>query len=405
MPIPDAIPAAEFAARRKKLLALLKGSVGLVFGGEYDPHLNTAYRPHPHFEYLTGVVDEPGALLLLDPANPVEARRVLLFLKPLNPELEQWDGLRLPVSKALKDATGVSTIYRTTALPRFLGEAVKRSRRMACLHPLALHTAPLSPDLEVFKRVAERIPGASIEDRSTLIPEMRAVKSKAELAMIQRAIDITAVGFDAILKSLKPGLNEFDVQETIEHAYRTHGARALAFRTIAGSGVNATVLHYHANNRTLENGDLICIDSGAAFQGYSADVTRTLPVSGRFSPRQREVYEVVLKANQAAIHAARAGATLHDVDLAARQLIDKAGYADFFIHSIGHHLGLETHDASPDAPLSEGAVITIEPGIYMPQERIGVRIEDDIVVGKAAAKVLTAKIPKSVAEIESAMRR
>jgi Xaa-Pro aminopeptidase len=224
--------------------------------------------------------------------------------------------------------------------------------------------------------------------------------------MIQRAADITAQGFDAILKTLEPGMNEFEVQETIEHAYRTAGARALAFPSIAGSGVNSTVLHYRANTKTIEEGDLVCIDSGAKWQGYSADVTRTLPANGKFTKRQREVYEVVLKAQLAAIKAVKPGARNSQIDAAAREVINKAGFGDYFIHGIGHHLGLDTHDATPlgDQPLKIGAVMTIEPGIYIPQERIGVRIEDDVLVTRGGCEVMTRAIPKTIAEIERAMR-
>lgn len=395
----------DFSARRGRVLASLKNAIGLVFAGDSDPHLSHGYRPHPHFEYLTGIVDEPGAVLLLDPLNPVEGRRVILFLKPLNPELEQWDGLREPIGSALRARCGVETILRTLALSRFLLEAARRAKRYACLHPLAAHTAPVSPDLELFRKLAERIPGSAIDDRSQLLAELRAVKSKGELALIQRAIDITAVGFEAVMRELRPGLNEFDVQTLIEHTYREHGARDLAFRTIAGGGINSTVLHYHANDQPLVDGDLICLDSGARVSGYAADITRTLPVSGRFTARQREVYEVVLAAQNAAIKASKAGVSIMAIDAAARAVIAKAGFADAFVHGIGHHLGLETHDASPDAPLREGAVITIEPGIYLPKERIGIRIEDDIVIGRRSATVLSSLIPKSVAEIESLMGR
>jgi Xaa-Pro aminopeptidase len=404
----DSIPLSEHAERRTRLLKSLKNAVGLVFAGEHDAHGGTdaAFRPHRHFEYLTGVTDEPGAILLLDPAHPVAARREMLFLRPLNPEVEKWDGYRLEITAALKDKTGFKTIFRHDKFGMMLNDGARRNTRLACLHPPATHTQPISPDLDVFRKVAERIPGCAIEDRSDEIPLMRCVKSKREIAMIQRAADITAQGFDAILKTLEPGMNEFEVQETIEHAYRTAGARALAFPSIAGSGVNSTVLHYRANTKTIEEGDLVCIDSGAKWQGYSADVTRTLPANGKFTKRQREVYEVVLKAQLAAIKAVKPGARNSQIDAAAREVINKAGFGDYFIHGIGHHLGLDTHDATPlgDQPLKIGAVMTIEPGIYIPQERIGVRIEDDVLVTRGGCEVMTRAIPKTIAEIERAMR-
>lgn len=397
------IPTDEFTARRDALRAKLGSSVGLIFAGDYDSHADAPFRPHPHFEYLTGVTDEPGAVLMLDPVSPVERRREMLFLRPLNPEVEKWDGYRLEIGSVLRKRTGFDAIYRLGHLPQFLGDAARRSKSLACLHPLSRYDQPVSPDLAVFHKVCERVPGVAIDDRSELLASMRAVKSNAEVAMIQRAIDITARGFEAMLQSVRPGMNEFDVQEVIEHAYRTNGARSLAFPAIVGSGVNSTVLHYRANNKTIEEGDLICIDSGAAYGGYHADITRTVPASGRFTKRQREVYEVVLRAEEAAIKAVKAGVRLAEIDAVARAIITKAGFGDAFIHSIGHHLGIETHDASPDEPLKAGAVITIEPGIYLPDEKIGIRIEDDVLVTRTGAKNLSKDIPKSVADIERIM--
>ena len=161
------------------------------------------------------------------------------------------------------------------------------------------------------------------------------------------------------------------------------------------------MLHYRANDATLAKGDVVCIDSGASYGGYGADITRTLPVGGVFSARQREIYDLVLKAEMAAIKTVKAGATFAAIDKAARSVIGRAGYADAFIHGIGHHLGLETHDVTPSGPLPEHAVITIEPGIYLPDEKIGVRIEDDVVVTKTGCRNLSQRIPKKASEIEA----
>ncbi len=400
---PAGVPVEEFRARRERLLAALDGSVGLVLAGEADPSLHHPYAPHAHFAYLTGVTGEPGAMLLLDPKHPVPARRAILLLRPLNPEVEKWDGLREEIGSALRKRTGVDTVMRVAMLSRLLPEAARRSRSLACLMPLAAYSSPISADLQIFRQQAERVPGTTIVDRSDLIARMRAAKSPAEVACIAEAGRITALGFAAAMRDLRPGMNEFDLQESIEHAYRTGGARELAFRTIAGGGLNATVLHYHANDQALVDGELVVIDSGAKFGGYSADVTRTLPVSGRFSARQRELYDLVLAAHGAAIAALRPGATLADFDAAGRKVINDAGYGDYFIHGMGHHLGLETHDASPDAPLEAGAVVTVEPGIYIHAERLGIRIEDDVEVTASGARVLTAGIPRTADEIERVM--
>jgi Xaa-Pro aminopeptidase len=396
----------EFAGRRSRLRAALKNAVALLFAGDHDAHSDAIFRPHRHFEYLTGVTDEPGAALLIDPSNPVEARREMLFLRPLNPEIEKWDGLRLEITAALREKTGFNTVFRLDKLGLWLNDAARRSKTLACLHPPAQYSQPISPDLAIFRKVAERIPGVTIEDRSDEIPVMRSSKSKGEIAMLEHAIEITAHGFKQVMRAINPGINEFDVQETIEHAYRTSGARSLSFPSITGAGINSTVLHYRANDQQLEDGDLICIDSGAKWQGYSADITRTFPVNGKFTKRQREVYDVVLAAQLAAIKAVRAGARISQIDAAARKVINGAGLGDYFIHGIGHHLGLDTHDATPsgDRPLRPGAVITIEPGVYIPDEKLGIRIEDDVVVTQAGARVLSEMIPKRAQDVERAMR-
>jgi Xaa-Pro aminopeptidase len=402
--LPSIAPA-EFRARRERLLAELGPSAALVLAGDADPNLHHPWRPHAHFEYLTGITDEPGAMLLLDPGHPVPAKRATLLLRPLNPEVEKWDGFRHEIGAALKARTGFDTVVRTGMLGRLLLESTRRARSLACVMPLSAWNAPVSGDLAILRAQADRVPGTRIEDRSDLLPRMRAAKSDPEVACIEQAGRITALGFAAAMRCMRPGVNEFDVQEAVEHAYRTGGARELAFRTIAGGGFNATVLHYHANDQALADGELVVLDSGAKFAGYSADVTRTLPVSGRFTPRQRELYELVLRAQEAAIAAVRPGATLAQIDAAGRKVIADAGLGDAFIHGMGHHLGLETHDASPDAPLEAGAVVTIEPGVYLPGERIGIRIEDDVVATTGGPRVLTAGIPKSVADVERAMAR
>jgi Xaa-Pro aminopeptidase len=398
------LPPSEFAARRRRLRTVLRQAVGAIFAGEQTDPLHDDFRPHPHFLYLTGVRDEPGAVLVLDPGHPLAARREMLFLRPLEPEREQWDGLRPPLSETLKQRIGVKSIFRTTHLPRILGDSLRRARSAACLHPLARYDEPVSPDLAILQRCQQRIPGLEIVDHSEAVARLRSVKSAAEIRLISKAVKITAAGFEAAIRGVRPGLGEFQVQEMIEHAYRTQGSRGPAFGTIVGSGMNSTVLHYRANDQTIGEEDVVCIDSGASFGGYGGDITRTIPASGRFTKRQKQVYQVVLRALQAATRAVRPGATLDQVDRAARGVISRAGFGDHFIHSIGHHLGLETHDVTPAGALRAGNVITIEPGIYIPQERIGIRIEDDVVVTTNGCRNLSAGIPKSVAAIEGMMK-
>jgi Xaa-Pro aminopeptidase len=397
------IPLAEFAKRREKVLAALGKSVGVVFAG--DAVGENPFRPHAHFEYLTGVDDEPGAVLLLDPTNPVAANRAVLFLRPLDPELERWDGLRESIGGSLKARYGFGSIQRLRFLARSLNAAALRSRRLACLHPPAAYDAPLSPDLALFRQVAERIPGLEIVEQMEAIPKLRAVKSASEVELIRRAGEATKAGFLEALRTIRPGANEFEVEAALDRGYRAAGSRRHAYRPIVGTGLNAAVLHYHANNTTIAPGDLVLIDSGAELGGYASDVTRTYPADGVFTKRQRELYEIVLAALDAGIKACVPGKRLSDMDAAARKVIADAGYGEYFIHGAGHHLGLQVHDANPDEPMKAGAVVTVEPGIYIPEERLGIRIEDDIEVTAKGPRNLTASIPKTVAEIERIMKR
>ena len=379
------------------------GAAGIVFAGDESHALSESWKPHAHFHYLTGLTNESGSAILFDPTNPVKSKQVILFLRPLNPEMEKWDGLRKELGSELSNAVGIKTIMRTTHMPRVVADVITRTKTLATLMPLS--PSGTSPDLSYWQQVASNIPECSIRDSSHIIPALRSVKSKAEIDIIQEAINITANGFKQAMQAVRTGLNEYKVQATLEYGYAMAGGRGSAFPPIVGGGLNSTVLHYKENDQDLVDGDLVCIDSGAAFKGYGADITRTIPVNGKFTKRQKEIYNIVLKAEEAAIKAVKPGITMAEVDAIARAIIVNAGYGDYFIHSIGHHLGLEIHDTcGSDSPLKTGAVVTIEPGIYIPEEAIGVRIEDDILVTAKGRKNLSIDIPKSVNDIEKVMR-
>ncbi len=389
------IPTSEYAARRRKLLKQLKDGIGVVFAGEAQ---GDHFIPNPNFEYLTGITGEPGARLVLDPKS--RSRKECLYLRHRDPDVERWDGERPEINSELKEETGIDSILRLGAFGRFMTEAASRSKRLVCLHPLAQPEQPVSPDLTLFRKIAERIPGVRIDDGTQLLPKLRYVKSSAEVDLIKRAAQITAEAYQRVFESLRPGLNEFEVQELLEHTYRSNGSRRTSYSTIVGGGRNGTVFHYIENSAPLQAGDLVVIDSAAMHRSYTADVTRTLPVSGRFSERQAELYNIVLKAQEAAIRACKPGKWFSDVDRVARKVIEEAGYGDRFPHGTGHPIGLEVHDSQPDQPLQEGAVVTIEPGIYIPEEGIGIRIEDDILVTEEKPINLTRMIPKRIVDLE-----
>jgi len=390
----------EYAQRRASVLEQLEGAAAVVLAGSGAPPLVGRWRADSNFVYLTGIRDEPEALVLFDPTHPEPKRRVVLFLKPRNPEMEDWDGRREPIAAALREKTGFETVLRTTHLPRALSDAARRAGAVACLHPPASYAQPVSADLALYRKLAERIPGLSIRERSQILPSMRAVKSEAERGLMRRAIEATLEGYRALGAALQPGVGERDLQRAFVRGIQDAGADGFAYNPIVGAGPNATVLHYIANDATVGEDQLLVIDAGAEVEGYAADITRTFPSSGKFTARQREIYGIVLEAQQAAIEAVGPGATIWDADRAAREVIDKAGFGDHFIHGIGHQLGIEVHDATPDGALRAGHVITIEPGVYLPEEGLGVRIEDDILVTPEGNTNLSAAIPNRLDEVE-----
>ena len=397
-----ALDAAIFRARREKILAEMAGGVALMFS---RPRIGEGERQDLDFQYLTGLEDEAGAALLLSPEQPVW--KEMLFLAPVDPEVNRWDGERAMLSRAVELATGAARVLRTGKLSMFLSQwvAQAKSREMVFLGPIVGHDSPVPAVLEVYQKVAARVPGARIRPADEILPRMRQVKEPGELALMRKAIEATGAGLLAAMRQLRAGMKEADLKDVIETQFRAHGCRRTAFASIVGSGPNAAILHYRQESRTLREGELVLCDVGAEYESYAADVTRTFPVSGKFTSRQREVYEVVLKAHQAAAAATRPGAMLReDIHQAAVDVIEKAGFVDAFIHGTGHFLGLDVHDAGlAHKPLVPGSVITIEPGIYLPQEGIGIRIEDDVLVTQSGNEVLTASIPRSAAEIEAAM--
>jgi Xaa-Pro aminopeptidase len=398
------VPNSEYQARRERVLKALKGEVAVVMAGQGGPPLLGRWMPNSHFYYLTGIQDEAGAAVLFDPKSDDARRRCVLFLRPVDPEVDRWDGYREMIGAKLKATTGFETIMRNGSLNGVLTGAARRAGKLACLHGFASPPAAVSPDLALFRSVCERVPGVQLVDRTTLLPLLRAVKSSCELSLMQQAIEATAAGYRAAMATMKPGVMERQVARVIDEAYHRSGATGHAFNPIVGAGLNSTVLHYMKNEAKLQDGDLLLIDSGASYAGYAADVTRTFPVNGRYTREQRKVYEVVLAAQQAAIRATRVGAQMWQVDDAARKVIEKAGFGDAFIHGIGHPLGIDVHEAPPDGKLRNGMVITVEPGIYLPEKKLGVRIEDDVLVTARGPQVLTRAIPRTVAAIEKAMK-
>ena len=391
-------PSAVYAARRARLLQRLGDGVAVVFGKK---SIDDDERQDADFYYLTGIVD-PGAALVLAPA--AKPHREMLYLKNRDPEVERWDGPRPPLSLELKRRTGFERIRRTSRLPGALSSLADKHRRLVFLGPIVGHDSPVPRALSVLRKVTARVPGARIDNAADLLPRMRQIKGPQEIELIREATRATGAGHAAALMALKPGLSEWGLKDVIQRAFRDAGAKRLAFPSIVGSGPNSSVLHYRDDSRAMQEGEVVVIDIGAEVEQYASDITRTLPVGGRFSDRQREVYDLVLSAQEAAIAAIRPGIRVRDVDRTARDLIEAAGHHDDFIHGTSHFVGLSVHDAGRyGEPLLPGSVITVEPGVYLPHEGFGVRIEDVVLVTAEGHEVLSSGIPKAAEEIERAM--
>lgn len=410
--IRSGIAPAEYQARRERVLKALDGAAGVVYAGDGGGAFGHGrYRADAHFTYLTGITTEAGAAVLFNPAAEDPDRRITLFLRPLNPEMERWERYRDMIGEELRARAGFKHVVRTDSMPNQLLYAARRCRTCACLQSVGSINAPVPADLAAWRKATERLCGVSIIDRTMLLNDMRSVKSAAEIAIMRRAAAATAAGFGAAMRAVKPGVREMTIHRTLEEAYLGAGAEESvsghAFPPIVGSGLNATLLHYEDNAAVCRAGELLLIDSGAKVDGYCADVTRTIPVSGKFTAEQRELYEVVLKAQTAAIKAAKPGAFLWQVDHAARGVIRSAGLSDAFMHGTGHHLGMDVHDCTPDGKFKPGMVITVEPGVYLAERSggIGIRIEDDVLITAKGNEVLTRAIPKTVAEVERAMAK
>ncbi len=401
------------AARRARLLERFPDGLILVRGA-------AAGGVNPNFFYLTGLTESAGVLALSagglristgkDHPGPdyLSGRlvRQVLFLPPGDPVAARWgEDARATHEATHEEAIGVDAVLSTAELETRLSVWLQAVPQLGYVRAAPAAVGADDPDTDFVSSIRDRFLNVALRDATPAVAELRSVKDDTELDAIERAAAVTAAGFESVLSSLRPGIMEHELDAELAAAYRAAGA-GYAFGPIVGAGANALKLHYRDNDGPIRAGDLVLVDSGARLDGYCADVTRTFPADGTFNARQRELYEAVLAAEKAAIAAVRTGVTLGELHAVAWNVIDRAGHGDAFIHGIGHHLGIETHDAGDiHRPLREGAVITIEPGIYLPEEQTGIRIEDDVLVTTEGARVLTEAIPKTVDAIEAAMAR
>lgn len=408
-----------FKRRRDLLKEHLREAAGaqavlaLIFSGaERDL---VPFVPDSNFYYLTGV-ESPGAALLLN-VTPEGADEVL-FLPPKDPAKERWTGPVLSSGgltkevlpdrerkRAMKD-TGVGTILAAYQLEAHLSRPLDKNPLCYLDFPAAGLDDPPTQTHLFWEKIHRRYPALHPRRLGALLGDLRRVKDETELACLVDAIDITRAAHDALMRHISPGMMEYQAAALVEFVFRMEGAQTPAFPTIIGSGPNSCVLHYDKNSRKMSAGDLAVCDIGCRKDFYCSDITRTYPISGRYSKRQREIYDVVLGASQAAMEAARPGNFVTDVHRACSEYIARAGYGRYFFHGTSHYLGLDAHDAGLyDRPLEPGVVITIEPGIYIASEELGIRTEDDIVITKAGYRCLTEDVPRDPGDIEKLMSR
>ncbi len=347
------------------------------------------------FFYLTGL-EAPGGRLLLRARDGVVAAE--LFLPARDPDWERWHGPRPFPGDSAERAAAVDLVHGLDSFPEALERALDGLPRVFLP---AAREHPSRPAPHLVALLPGAMPGREVGIVTPRLHALRERKSTYEVDLLRRAARITGDGIYAGIRRARPGAWEFQVQGAIEGAFLEAGSPRPAFGSIVGSGPNSCVLHYQHNSRRIEGGELVVMDVGATAGGYAADVTRTIPVSGRFTERQRKIYDLVLAAQAAGIAAARAGGSLSAVDAAARRVAIEAGYGERFLHATSHHVGLEVHDPAVEDALSAGMVITVEPGIYIQEEALGVRIEDMVLVTDTGCDILTAHIPKEATDIEA----
>jgi Xaa-Pro aminopeptidase len=422
----DRQPASDYHARREKLAAKLNGNVALVFAPPEaeGPNDLYGYRPEDNFYYLTGW-QEPGAVVLIAAErgatnnNPPRAYTEILFLPKRNYSQEQWTGPKLgPDDTKAAQITGFEHVESLDNLRDELVKLVPGRSTIYTDVPAPAEDSNSTVPLQ-WLQTANAFPvGTSYADIRPLLGSLRTVKDAGEVELIRKATDASAVAQLAAIKAIKPGMAEREISALLQYEWGKRGCERPAYAPIVGSGISSTVLHYSDDSGTIQNGSLVLMDAAGEYSLYASDITRTVPAAGKFTARQREIYEIVLGAQKAAIAAFQSGVShlqrnqansLQDV---AMNYINTHGkdlhgqpLGKYFFHGLGHYVGLNVHDPGDySVPLAPGMVFTIEPGIYIPEEKIGVRIEDMFYVDNSGKLIrLTESLPQTPDEIERLM--
>ena len=407
-------PLEVYRQRRETLAEAHRDGVIVLLGYGRDEAqaARSPFRQENNFFYLTGW-NEPGAALLLVPSREEGgAYRELLLLPPDDPSRERWLGQRTaPEDAGIESRSGFEKVLSVGKLKTQVKRAAKKRSRVYTLFPGRVSEGQ-QPEPDRREKVREYTGDVPIADIRGAVEGMRAVKSEGELRLIQKAIDASIAAHREAWPTVEAGRFEYQILGSMLSTMMDRGCLRPAYAPIIGGGPNSTVLHYSAGTLQLKAGEVVVMDVGGEYAHYAADLTRTVPVDGRFTPRQREIYDLVLAVQRKVIAAVKPGETLHGLTQMAKRLFDELGpeavgeaMGKYFLHGVGHSVGLAVHDPIDfSQPLKAGMVITVEPGLYLPEQNLGVRIEDMVLVTADGARLLSEALPKDADEIEALMR-
>src|SRR5713101_4380141 len=418
-------PNSVYAERRAKLAAQVDGPIVLWgFTGREESSQAYVFAQEDNFYYLTGHNEEEAGLIIFpalkngETADSSGGPREILFLPPKNPGKEKWNGFRMsPSDPGIESRTGFAAVELFPEMRAAVERLTKLYGNVYTILPYKKENGGYPHEKDVVDWIQMVAPQAKIKDALQNIYALRQIKSPGEIAFLAQAIDLSLDAQFAAMRMMRPGLYEYQVAARMVEVHAAGGSEAEGYAPIVGSGPNSTALHYDKLSRKIEDGDVVVLDVGAQYAGYSADITRTLPANGKFTPRQREIYEIVLGAQNAALAALKPGMDFSckgkkdGLANIARDYINSHGkdrqgkpLGQYFIHGLGHDIGLNVHDPGEYCgPLQPGMVVTIEPGIYIPEEQLGVRIEDDVLITESGYKLLSARLPRDPDEIEKIM--
>lgn len=424
----DPIDPQLFVRNRDRLRELLKpNSIVIVLANDILPTNADGTLPlkqNADLFYLTGVDQEETVLVLMpDAVEPKE--REILFVKETSEHIAIWDGEKLTKDEA-RAATGIERVEWTASFDAWLHRLVPQVEHiyLTTNEHLRAEVVVETANDRFIKKCQARYPLHRYERLAPLMHQLRMTKDPVEVSYIQKACDITEAGFRRVLGFIKPGVGEWEIEAELLHEFVRRGSRGFAYNPIIGTGKNACVLHYLENDKICQDGDVVLMDVAAEYGGWNSDLTRSVPVNGQFTPRQREVYDSVLRVFRGANEILRPGNTPIEyqkqvVELMEAELVnlgllsmkdvkeqgpDKAAVKKYFMHGTSHHLGLDVHDvAPPHEPFAEGMVFTIEPGIYIREEKLGIRLENDVIIEADGNRDLMASIPIEAEEIEELM--